>query len=202
MFSFLFYYVTTLHLLPSSLLFLLLFYYLFPFLCSPSLTGSSRLGLLALSLLCFCSLSLRFALLYTYTVFRFLIIITCALPTRSHLLHPRNGSFSLSKTRALGETVRGEDEGQLSKSRFDQNHLLPSLLPPSFFSFRESVGPLSSQYSSYLIQSLTPLLVLVSSLSRLDMCGILGLLLHDPEAAYTSAAATEICEGLSLLQHR
>ncbi|KAF8559668.1 Amidophosphoribosyltransferase [Imleria badia] len=30
------------------------------------------------------------------------------------------------------------------------------------------------------------------------MCGILGLLLHDP----TIDAATEICEGLSLLQHR
>ena len=30
------------------------------------------------------------------------------------------------------------------------------------------------------------------------MCGILGLLLHDPSID----AATEICEGLSLLQHR
>lgn len=30
------------------------------------------------------------------------------------------------------------------------------------------------------------------------MCGILGLLLHDP----TIDAAPEICEGLSLLQHR
>ena len=30
------------------------------------------------------------------------------------------------------------------------------------------------------------------------MCGILGLLLHDPNVN----AATEICEGLSLLQHR
>lgn len=30
------------------------------------------------------------------------------------------------------------------------------------------------------------------------MCGILGLLLHDP----TIDAAAEICEGLSLLQHR
>lgn len=34
------------------------------------------------------------------------------------------------------------------------------------------------------------------------MCGILGLLLHDPLATQTSAAATEICEGLALLQHR
>lgn len=30
------------------------------------------------------------------------------------------------------------------------------------------------------------------------MCGVLGLLLHDPDGP----AATEICEGLSLLQHR
>lgn len=30
------------------------------------------------------------------------------------------------------------------------------------------------------------------------MCGILGLLLHDP----LQNAASEICEGLSLLQHR
>ena len=30
------------------------------------------------------------------------------------------------------------------------------------------------------------------------MCGILGLLLHDPSID----AATEICEGLALLQHR
>ncbi|CED82450.1 amidophosphoribosyltransferase [Phaffia rhodozyma] len=35
-----------------------------------------------------------------------------------------------------------------------------------------------------------------------DMCGILGLLLHDLEAAYTTQAAVEIVEGLSLLQHR
>ncbi|KAJ9108829.1 hypothetical protein QFC21_000149 [Naganishia friedmannii] len=34
------------------------------------------------------------------------------------------------------------------------------------------------------------------------MCGILGLLLHDPLATQTSAAATEIVEGLSMLQHR
>lgn len=34
------------------------------------------------------------------------------------------------------------------------------------------------------------------------MCGIIGLLLNDIEAAYTSAAATELAEGLSLLQHR
>lgn len=34
------------------------------------------------------------------------------------------------------------------------------------------------------------------------MCGILGLLLHDPLSTQTSAAGTEIADGLSLLQHR
>ncbi|EIW68909.1 amidophosphoribosyltransferase [Tremella mesenterica] len=34
------------------------------------------------------------------------------------------------------------------------------------------------------------------------MCGILGLLLHDPLATQTALAGSEICEGLSLLQHR
>ncbi|ORY24062.1 phosphoribosyltransferase-like protein [Naematelia encephala] len=34
------------------------------------------------------------------------------------------------------------------------------------------------------------------------MCGILGLLLHDPLSTQTSAAGSEIAEGLSLLQHR
>lgn len=33
---------------------------------------------------------------------------------------------------------------------------------------------------------------------QLKVCGILGLLLHDPNID----AAPEICEGLSLLQHR
>ncbi|GMK55479.1 hypothetical protein CspeluHIS016_0205350 [Cutaneotrichosporon spelunceum] len=35
-----------------------------------------------------------------------------------------------------------------------------------------------------------------------DMCGILGLLLHDPLATQTVQAGTEIADGLSLLQHR
>ncbi|KAK8865862.1 amidophosphoribosyltransferase [Kwoniella newhampshirensis] len=35
-----------------------------------------------------------------------------------------------------------------------------------------------------------------------NMCGILGLLLHDPLATQTNLAGTEIAEGLSLLQHR
>ncbi|KAL7424583.1 amidophosphoribosyltransferase [Cryptotrichosporon argae] len=39
-------------------------------------------------------------------------------------------------------------------------------------------------------------------MARPTMCGILGLLLHDPLATQTSAAGTEIAEGLSLLQHR
>ncbi|WRT64065.1 amidophosphoribosyltransferase [Kwoniella shivajii] len=34
------------------------------------------------------------------------------------------------------------------------------------------------------------------------VCGILGLLLHDPLATQTNLAGTEIAEGLSLLQHR
>lgn len=34
------------------------------------------------------------------------------------------------------------------------------------------------------------------------MCGILGLLLHDPLHTQTNLAGTEIAEGLSLLQHR
>ncbi|OXG31014.1 amidophosphoribosyltransferase [Cryptococcus neoformans Ze90-1] len=34
------------------------------------------------------------------------------------------------------------------------------------------------------------------------MCGIIGLLLHDPLATQTTLAGTELAEGLSLLQHR
>ena len=47
---------------------------------------------------------------------------------------------------------------------------------------------------------MTILSVLVYSplLTLLTVCGILGLLLHDPALN----AAPEICEGLSLLQHR
>ncbi|WVO17844.1 amidophosphoribosyltransferase [Cryptococcus depauperatus] len=39
-----------------------------------------------------------------------------------------------------------------------------------------------------------------NSLSK--MCGIIGLLLHDPLATQTVLAGTELAEGLSLLQHR
>ncbi|RSH94743.1 amidophosphoribosyltransferase [Saitozyma podzolica] len=40
------------------------------------------------------------------------------------------------------------------------------------------------------------------SADKSSVCGILGLLLHDPLSTQTSAAGTELAEGLSLLQHR
>jgi hypothetical protein len=44
--------------------------------------------------------------------------------------------------------------------------------------------------------------LMLTQLRAASVCGIIGLLLNDIEAAYTSAAATEVAEGLSLLQHR
>ncbi|WVF70881.1 amidophosphoribosyltransferase [Kwoniella sp. CBS 6097] len=41
-----------------------------------------------------------------------------------------------------------------------------------------------------------------SSSSLGIMCGIIGILLHDPLATQTTLAGTELAEGLSLLQHR
>jgi len=62
------------------------------------------------------------------------------------------------------------------------------------------VGP-SSYHTLYVTRKseyFSPRIRPLDSLSTFSVCGILGLLLHDPSID----AATEISEGLALLQHR
>jgi hypothetical protein len=64
--------------------------------------------------------------------------------------------------------------------------------PPSY------TPPISSNNSTHSLSRLFITFGLLAYSERSSVCGVLGLLLHDPSID----AATEISEGLALLQHR